>query len=50
MYECMFVHRYARANTGRSIESCGILAGLLDLEADTFSITTLIVPKQVSSC
>ena len=39
--------RYAKANTSRSVESCGILAGVLDLEADTFSINTLIVPKQV---
>ena len=38
--------RYAKSNTSRSIESCGILAGTLDLAADTFSISTLIVPKQ----
>uniref|UniRef100_A0A7S0UP90 MPN domain-containing protein n=1 Tax=Polytomella parva TaxID=51329 RepID=A0A7S0UP90_9CHLO len=36
----------ARVNTGRNIESCGILAGRLVVEADVFEISTLIIPKQ----
>lgn len=38
--------RYASSNTRRGVESCGILAGLLDSKKGFFSITTLIVPKQ----
>ena len=41
-----FMCRYARSNTRRGVESCGILAGLLDTKRGLFSITTLIVPKQ----
>ncbi|KXZ49487.1 hypothetical protein GPECTOR_21g713 [Gonium pectorale] len=37
---------YARANTSRGIESCGILAGKLLAGDSTFAITTLIIPKQ----
>lgn len=38
--------RYAISNTRRGIESCGILAGLLDEKNSCFQITTLIIPKQ----
>lgn len=41
--------RYALANTKRSIESCGILAGSLDSKRGLFTINTLIVPKQEGS-
>lgn len=34
------------SNTRRGVESCGILAGLLNSKKGLFSITTLIVPKQ----
>lgn len=37
---------YARSNTGRGIESCGILAGRLSANDSIFTITTLIIPKQ----
>ncbi|EFJ42269.1 hypothetical protein VOLCADRAFT_67197 [Volvox carteri f. nagariensis] len=37
---------YARSNTSRGIESCGILAGRLLAGDSTFAITTLIIPKQ----
>ncbi|KAL6754324.1 JAB1/Mov34/MPN/PAD-1 ubiquitin protease-domain-containing protein [Haematococcus lacustris] len=37
---------YARANTSRGIESCGILAGQLSANDSMFTITTLIIPKQ----
>lgn len=40
-----FLH-YARANTGKGIESCGILAGKLLADDSIFAITTLIIPKQ----
>ncbi|GIL73921.1 hypothetical protein Vretimale_5137 [Volvox reticuliferus] len=40
-----FLH-YARTNTSRGIESCGILAGRLLAGDSTFAITTLIIPKQ----
>jgi STAM-binding protein len=37
---------YARANTVRNIECCGILAGQLSANDSLFTITTLIIPKQ----
>ena len=37
---------HARSNTGRGIESCGILAGQLSANDSLFTITTLIIPKQ----
>ncbi|KAG2449124.1 hypothetical protein HYH02_005872 [Chlamydomonas schloesseri] len=40
-----FLH-YARSNTARGIESCGILAGKLLAGDSTFAINTLIIPKQ----
>ena len=40
------VCRYAASNTRRGVESCGILAGLLDEKAGCFQISTLIIPKQ----
>ncbi|KAG2489316.1 hypothetical protein HYH03_012148 [Edaphochlamys debaryana] len=40
-----FLH-YARQNTSRGIESCGILAGKLLAGDSVFAITTLIIPKQ----
>lgn len=39
--------RYASQNTRKGIESCGILAGKLDGNTNTFTITTLIIPHQV---
>jgi STAM-binding protein len=38
--------RFAEANTRRSIETCGILAGSLSPDDACFSVTALIVPKQ----
>ena len=38
--------RFAAVNTSRGIESCGILAGTLSGNDSTFTITTLIIPKQ----
>ncbi|KAK9823292.1 hypothetical protein WJX72_001654 [[Myrmecia] bisecta] len=38
--------RYAISNTKRGIESCGILAGVLDTSEGLFRISTLIIPKQ----
>ncbi|CAL8467347.1 g6884 [Coccomyxa elongata] len=38
--------KYAISNTRRGIESCGILAGVLDEKNSCFQITTLIIPKQ----
>jgi len=40
-----FLH-FAARNTGRGIESCGILAGVLSANDSIFTITTLIIPKQ----
>uniref|UniRef100_A0A7S0R6C5 MPN domain-containing protein n=1 Tax=Chlamydomonas leiostraca TaxID=1034604 RepID=A0A7S0R6C5_9CHLO len=40
---------YARANTSRGIESCGILAGRLSANDSIFTITTLIIPKQTGT-
>jgi hypothetical protein len=37
---------YARKNTSRGVETCGILAGRLLAGDSTFAITTLIIPKQ----
>ncbi len=37
---------YARNNTLKGIESCGILAGRLSACDSTFTICTLIIPKQ----
>ncbi|GLC71387.1 hypothetical protein PLESTF_001109900 [Pleodorina starrii] len=37
---------FARSNTARGVESCGILAGRLLAGDSTFAITTLIIPKQ----
>jgi len=37
---------YARSNTAKGIESCGILAGQLSANDSLFTITTLIIPKQ----
>ena len=44
--EACLVGRYAASNTRRGVESCGILAGLLDEKAGCFQISTLIIPKQ----
>ena len=38
--------RYAASNTRRGVESCGILAGILDEKNACFQICTLIIPKQ----
>lgn len=38
--------RYAAHNTRRGVETCGILAGRLTADDSTFTITTLIIPKQ----
>ena len=38
--------RYAASNTRRGVESCGILAGVLDEKNACFQICTLIIPKQ----
>ncbi len=40
-------HSYARHNTRRGIETCGILAGTLSANDSIFTISTLIIPKQV---
>ena len=40
------LRRYAASNTQRGVESCGILAGVLDEENACFQICTLIIPKQ----
>ena len=40
------LHRYAASNTRRGVESCGILAGVLDEKNACFQICTLIIPKQ----
>ena len=40
-----FLH-YAKANTRRGIESCGILAGNLSSDSSSFTVSTLIIPKQ----
>ena len=37
---------YARYNTSRGIETCGILAGTLSANDSIFTISTLIIPKQ----
>lgn len=39
-------HSFARHNTRRGIETCGILAGTLSANDSIFTISTLIVPKQ----
>ena len=38
--------RFAAANTARGVETCGILAGSLSGNDSTFTISTLIIPKQ----
>ncbi|EIE22119.1 Mov34-domain-containing protein [Coccomyxa subellipsoidea C-169] len=38
--------KYAASNTRRGVESCGILAGVLDEKNGCFQISTLIIPKQ----
>ena len=38
--------RYAASNTRKGVESCGILAGVLDEKNACFQICTLIIPKQ----
>ena len=38
--------RFASANTARGVETCGILAGSLSGNDSTFTISTLIIPKQ----
>ena len=38
--------RHAVSNTRRGIESCGILAGSLSSDSSSFTVTTLIIPKQ----
>ncbi|CAK0788001.1 hypothetical protein CVIRNUC_011223 [Coccomyxa viridis] len=38
--------KYAASNTRRGVESCGILAGVLDEKNACFQICTLIIPKQ----
>ena len=43
---CVFYCRYASSNTRRGVESCGILAGILDERNGCFQICTLIIPKQ----
>ena len=40
------LRRYAASNTRRGVESCGILAGVLDEAEGAFRISTLIIPKQ----
>ena len=45
LMECFL--RVAEANTKRSLETCGVLAGTL--KKRTFHITTLIIPKQKST-
>ena len=40
------LRRYAASNTRRGVESCGILAGVLDEKNACFQICTLIIPKQ----
>ena len=42
----VFGRRYAASNTRRGVESCGILAGVLDEKNGCFQICTLIIPKQ----
>lgn len=37
---------FARSNTRRGIETCGILAGTLSANDSIFTISTLIIPKQ----
>lgn len=39
-------HSFARNNTRRGIETCGILAGTLSANDSIFTISTLIIPKQ----
>ena len=38
--------RYAAENTRRSVETCGILAGILSPDDSRFTVAALIVPKQ----
>ncbi|KAK3164318.1 hypothetical protein QOZ80_1AG0015920 [Eleusine coracana subsp. coracana] len=45
LMECFL--RVAEANTRRSLETCGVLAGTL--KKRTFYVTTLIIPKQKST-
>uniref|UniRef100_A0ACD5W112 Uncharacterized protein n=1 Tax=Avena sativa TaxID=4498 RepID=A0ACD5W112_AVESA len=45
LMECFL--RVAEANTKRSLETCGVLAGTL--KKRTFYVTTLIIPKQKST-
>ncbi|XP_062198198.1 AMSH-like ubiquitin thioesterase 3 isoform X2 [Phragmites australis] len=45
LMECFL--RVAEANTKRSLETCGVLAGTL--KKRTFCVTTLIIPKQKST-
>eukprot|EP00891_Asterochloris_glomerata_P004084 jgi/Astpho2/4084/e_gw1.00063.186.1_t len=40
-----FLH-YSCRNTAKGVESCGILAGILDEKQGAFFICTLIIPKQ----
>ena len=45
--DCLkLARRYAASNTRRGVESCGILAGVLDEKNGCFQICTLIIPKQ----
>lgn len=43
---CLRHARYATSNTRRGVETCGILAGRLAGDDSTFTISTLIIPKQ----